>query len=222
MSSKDVAGELTNYDWEMFSAVHEASHSFSPLLKVELLVLAGHGASSSDSVLAPPGGTRLLRLRPSEVPRRRHGEPGAVGAALQRGSALGGDRAVPLRRPAETGRAAQEVHQDRCSVSSDGPETQTRPGPNSSGEPASPLCQFEGAEESELVLRGDVRVEQQRGSETLQDLGGEKVLLEQVFDPNQLLVLLFAQRIPGKTKRIYCSYERLMVRTPPAVVSDVL
>ncbi len=40
----------------------------------------------------------------------------------------------------------------------------------------SPLSQIKGAEESQFILRCDVRFEQQCSAQALQDLGGEKPL----------------------------------------------
>lgn len=69
------------------------------------------------SVLSPvPGGAYPLHIWASEIPWRDHSQPGAICASLQRGAALGGDRAVPLRGPGETSHFTQEVHKDCCSV----------------------------------------------------------------------------------------------------------
>lgn len=53
----------------------------------------------SSGLSPPPGGAYPLRVWSSQIPWCHHSQPGAVCAAVQRGAALGGDGAVPLRGP---------------------------------------------------------------------------------------------------------------------------
>lgn len=78
---------------------------------------------------------------------------------------------------------------------------------------AASLSQVKGAEEPEFLLCRDVRSEQQRGAQTLQNLGGEEnpQLALSCWPVQTLTDVDLFQRIPNKTKRIYCAYERLMV-----------
>ncbi len=92
----------------------------------------------------------------------------------------------------------------------------------------SSLSQIKGAEESQFLLCCNVWFEQQRSSPALQNLGGKKhlnakfMLRLNVVSPflkqqiwswlmQQFARYCLLQRIPSKTKRIYCAYERLMV-----------
>uniref|UniRef100_A0A674HSI0 Rap guanine nucleotide exchange factor 3 n=1 Tax=Taeniopygia guttata TaxID=59729 RepID=A0A674HSI0_TAEGU len=152
ISSKELASHLTDYDWNLFKSIHQVG-GHAPGGET-CTGWGAHAPGGGTCPRCPPGAPHLpplaggddsLHRGAAQVPRGRHGQPGAGDAALQRAAVLGGHRAVPVPRARAEGAAPPQVHQ-------------------AGGAP-------QGAEEPEFLLRGDVRCEQHGCDSPGQDLG---------------------------------------------------
>lgn len=114
MSSKDLAFQMTQYDWELFSCVHEVNIPAGKLIHKNT-VLKTTLCIDPACVFAVRAG--VSHIQPSSI-QALHGQFGAVSEALQSGSVVGGDGGLSVCNAQQTRSTAQEVHQDRRPVSS--------------------------------------------------------------------------------------------------------
>lgn len=115
MSAKDLAGQLTDHDWNLFNSIHQVQgaepRGKAPTAGALRLVWAHLSCHPS------PGGADPLCAGPPAPAGRHHRQPGALHAPLQRAPVLGGHGAVSLPCAGPAGPAAPEVHQAGCPVS---------------------------------------------------------------------------------------------------------
>lgn len=87
VSAKDLAGQLTDHDWNLFNRIHQ-------VLEVELRRGGGCGPDTRPSLLTwslpHPGGADPLRPGPPASAGCHYRKPGALHAPLQRAAVLGG------------------------------------------------------------------------------------------------------------------------------------
>lgn len=140
MSSKDLAYQMTMFDWELFSCMHEVVPPPSPpppRLNINMRKVSAHYAAEAAARSNPgnnlpafpsPARAAVSHVRPAEL-QENHGQPGPVPAPVQPGPAVGGHRGLPVQPAQQESAAPQEVHQDSRTVSGQhaaGPPGRTR------------------------------------------------------------------------------------------------
>lgn len=175
MSSKDLAYQMTMFDWELFSCMHEVTGT-----RTHTHTHSNPTQTSTDAALL-----RLLLSARAAVPHVRaaelpqdDGQPGPVPAQVQPGAAVGGDRGVSVRAAQQESAAPQEVHQDRGAVSGRRRRRRhaTRDKHTTGGCFQLALCvrpQLPGVQELEFLLCHHYGDEQPGGQQAEPDVGGK-------------------------------------------------